>query len=197
MIAYLKGKTIFKTKNYIILQVGEVGYKVFLNERFFNQVQLNQAIEVYTHQHVREDALDLYGFESLEQLGFFESLLAISGIGPKSALSATSVAEVEEFKQYISRGDSTLLQQVSGIGKRTAERIVIELKDKIEFLPQSGRDKNSSQLTGQETQISADELDALMALGYSMTQAREALNRVDPSAKNSSQRIREALRNIG
>ncbi len=196
MISYLNGKIIHKTRNAVILRVGQVGYKVFLNEKFFQKLNLNDEVEVYTHTYVREDALDLYGFETLEQLSLFETLLAISGIGPKSALSATSIAGVGEFREYVSRGDSTLLQQVSGIGKKTAERIVIELRDKIGFLP-SGEEKTESEgQAGSAESITGDEIDALMALGYSMTQSRDALKKVNPEVKESGQRIKEALRNI-
>ncbi len=183
-----------KYSNYIILRVEGLGYKIFLNEKFYNNLREGQEIELYTHQYVREDALDLYGFETWEQLGFFETLLSISGIGPKSALSATSIAGVSEFKEYIARGDSALLQQVSGIGKKTAERIVVELRDKIGFLPASSEREEVK--SGEEGSASSEEIDALMALGYSLTQAREALKGVDPAVKDSGQRIREALKNI-
>lgn len=196
MISYLNGKVIRKSKNYIILSLGQVGYKVFVNEKFFTKLNSGDEVEVYTHTYVREDALDLYGFETLEQLSLFETLLAISGIGPKSALSATSIAGVGEFREYVSRGDSTLLQQVSGIGKKTAERIVVELRDKIGFLPQESGGTEPGGQAESAGNITSDEIDALMALGYSMTQARDALRRVDPSVKDSSQRIREALKNI-
>src|SRR6056297_2738304 len=185
MISYLKGEILHKYSNYIILRVEGLGYKIFLNEKFYNNLREGQEIELYTHQYVREDALDLYGFETWEQLGFFETLLSISGIGPKSALSATSIAGVSEFREYVSRGDSTLLQQVSGIGKKTAERIVIELRDKIGFLP-SGEEKTESEgQAGSAESITGDEIDALMALGYSMTQSRDALKKVNPEVKES------------
>jgi Holliday junction DNA helicase RuvA len=195
MIAYLNGKIINKSGNYIILRAGSIGYKVFINDKLFYGLNSGDEVEVYTHQYVREDSLDLYGFESLDQLDFFEVLLSISGIGPKSALKATSIARVDEFKEYISRGDSALLQQVPGIGKKTAEKVVVELRDKVGFLSQ--RSKDSKDSSGKnENNITSDEIDALIALGYSMVQAREALREVDPNIKDSSQRIREALKII-
>jgi len=195
MISYLKGTILHKGQNFLIVSTGDIGYKIFVNEKFFPRAEKGQEVELYTHQYVREDALDLYGFESWEQLNLFELLLSISGIGPKSALSATSVAEAAEFREYISRGDASLLTQVSGIGKRTADRIVVELRDKIGVLtPTAGSEQSSGGANG--AMISSDEIDALMALGYSMPQAREALKKVDPEIKDSGKRIREALRNI-
>ncbi|MCD4694584.1 Holliday junction branch migration protein RuvA [bacterium] len=194
MIAYLNGKIINKSGNYIILKAGSIGYKVFINDKFFYSLNSGEEIEVYTYQYVREDALDLYGFKSLDQLDFFEILLSISGIGPKSALKATAIARVDDFKEYISRGDSALLQQVPGIGKKTAEKVVVELRDKVGFLSSRSGDLKDSD--DSNNNITSDEIDALIALGYSMVQAREALREVDPAIKDSGQRIREALKNI-
>lgn len=195
MISYLQGKILHKGPGFLVITTGNIGYKVFVNEKLFPKTEKGQEIELYTHQYVREDALDLYGFDSWEQLNLFELLLSISGIGPKSALSATSIAEASEFREYISRGDSSLLTQVSGIGKRTADRIVVELRDKMGALSPSSESESATE-GGDGSSITSDEIDALMALGYSMTQAREALKKVDPEVKDSGQRIKEALRNI-
>ena len=196
MISYLQGTILYKGQGFLVVTTGNIGYKVFVNEKLFPKTEKGQEIELYTHQYVREDALDLYGFESWEQLNLFELLLSISGIGPKSALSATSIAEAGEFREYISRGDASLLTQVSGIGKRTADRIVVELRDKIGALTPSVEAEGSSVEGQGSSSITSDEIDALMALGYSMTQAREALKKVGSEIQDSGQRIKEALRNI-
>ena len=144
---------------------------------------------------MREDALDLYGFKSLEELEMFELLLSISGIGPKSALGVLAIASAADVKEAIANGDPSLLIKVSGIGKKTAERVVLELREKVMAQTMGGRQETAG--TGSGIMASGDEIDALMALGYSMVQAREALRGVDNSIKDSGERIKEALRGLG
>ncbi|OGF26435.1 Holliday junction DNA helicase RuvA [Candidatus Falkowbacteria bacterium RIFOXYB2_FULL_34_18] len=191
MISYLNGIIQNKRNNFVIINIGGVGYKVFVNEKLFSELKLGSEFEVYTYQHVREDALDLYGFRNLEELGMFELLLSISGIGPKSALGVLAVAAIQDIRDTIARGDSSLLVKVSGIGKKTAERVVLELRDKVGYLAVSG-------VAGTTCDISSsrDEIDALIALGYSLQQAREALQKVDSQITDSGERIREALKGI-
>jgi len=135
MISYLKGNIIYKNNNYLILDVVGVGYSIYLSEKLLQEVKINSAATFYIHQHVREDALDLYGFKNVEDLELFGMLLSVSGIGPKSALGVLSVASSQEVIQSIARGDSVLLTKVSGIGQKTAERLVLELKSKIIKFP--------------------------------------------------------------
>ena len=191
MISFLRGKIKNKNQGYIILDVRDVGYKVFVNETVYAELDIGQEAEFYVYQHVREDALSLFGFKSLDQLEMFELLLSISGIGPKSALGVLGIASTEDIKDSIARGDSSLLTKVSGIGKKTAERVVLDLREKV------GRVTHSEQHATNGGMIaSGDEIDALMALGYSMMQARDALRQVDSSVKDSGERIKAALRAI-
>jgi Holliday junction DNA helicase RuvA len=189
MVSYLKGKILNKGQGYIIVETNNVGYQVFVNPVMFADLDMGQEIEIYTHQYVREDALDLYGFKSLEDLEMFELLLSISGIGPKSALGVLSIASVGDIKDSISRGDSALLTKVSGIGRKTAERVVLELREKIGGLGLGTGNLESGSVSG-------DEIDALMALGYSMQQARDALRSVNPEIKDSGERIKSALKKL-
>jgi len=192
MISYLKGKILNKGQNFAIVEVGNVGYKVFLNPTALIKLETGKEAELYTHQYVREDALDLYGFKTPEELEFFELLLSISGVGPKSALGVLAIASVGNIKESISRGDPSLLTKVSGIGRKTAERVVLELREKIDGLAYQGKQK-----AGDGAAVSGEEIDALMALGYSMSQAREALRQVDKKIKDSGERIRQALKKMG
>lgn len=187
MVSYLHGQILNKNNNFVIVKVGDIGYKVFVNTSMYADFKIGQTVEIYTHQHVREDALDLYGFKNLEELEMFELLLSISGIGPKTALGVLAVGNVSEIKESIAQGDSSLLTKVSGIGKKTAERVVLELREKVGYLDIK---KGGNSLAG-------DEIDALMALGYSMQQAREALKSVSPDIKESGKRIKEALKGLG
>lgn len=192
MISFLAGKILNKGQNYVIIKAGDIGYQIFVNQALYADLEINQDIEIYTHQYVREDALDLYGFRNIEELEMFELLLSISGIGPKSALGVLAIARVENIKESIASGDPSLLTKVSGIGRKTAERVVLELREKIGNLKvETGNLKSGA------GSASGDEIDALMALGYSMTQARDALRAVDPKIKDSGERIKEALKMVG
>ena len=186
MIAYLKGKILNKDEGFVIVDVHDVGYKVFVSLGFYVDINPGQEVEFFIHQHVREDALSLYGFRTLDELKMFELLISISGIGPKSALGVLAIASVNDIKETIASGDPSLLIKVSGIGKKTAERVVLELRGKVGVL--------LSEKTAMS--INSDEIDALVALGYSLQQARDALKKVDPSIKDSGARIREALKGI-
>lgn len=191
MIAFLSGKILNKGKGYIILRAGDVGYKIFINSVMYVEMDIGQASELYIHQHVREDSVDLFGFKSLRELEMFEMLLSISGVGPKSALGILSIANVDEIRETISRGDPSLLIKVSGIGRKTAERVVLELREKV------GEFTVGTKSDGRNMLTNSDEIDALMALGYSLGQAREALNKVESSVKDSGERIRQALKQLG
>ncbi|MDD2257800.1 MAG: Holliday junction branch migration protein RuvA [Patescibacteria group bacterium] len=187
MIAYLEGQVIDKTETYFILETGGVGYQVFAGENFLATVKKGQRQIVFVHHRVREEASDLYGFARLSDLELFELLISVSGVGPKSALAVLSLASAEDVKTAIIHGDASLLTKVSGIGKKTAERLILELKNKI--LKISPESKNDSDFTGLN-----DELDALLSLGYSVNDARLALNQVGPEFSSTAMRLKAALR---
>jgi Holliday junction DNA helicase RuvA len=192
MIAFLKGRVIAKRKNYFVIETAGVGYQVFVGPTIYAEFATTAQVEFYLHDHIKEDARDLYGFKSLDELEMFELLLSISGVGPKSALGIMAIADVEELKASIASGDAAILTKVSGVGKKTAERIVLELREKIATINFSFAGSSAS---GQAT-VASDEIDALMALGYSLQQAREALKQVNPAVTKSGERIREALKSL-
>ncbi len=189
MIAYLHGTIKDKGLNYAIVEVSGVGYQVFLPEGIHSEVRKGQDFETYIHHIVREEASDLYGFRNLEELGFFQSLLSVSGVGPKSALGIMSAASLDDVREAVARGDASLLTKVSGIGKKTAERLVLELKGKVA--------KSIAGLSLSSGTSFGDDLDALMALGYSLSEAREALSQVPPAVTDGAQRVKEALKAMG
>jgi len=191
VISYLKGKIKNKGNGFAIIEINNIGYKVFVASLLYADLTIGQEFEFYIHQQVREDALNLYGFRRMEELELFELLIDISGIGPKSALAIMSIATVSDIKESIVRGDPALLTKVSGIGKKTADRVVLELREKISKLSLTDDKLNRGNLG------SSDEIDALMALGYSLSQARDALNGVDAKTKDSGERIRQALKKMG
>lgn len=186
MIGHLEGKVVFKGERHVVLDVGGVGYKVFATAETQKKFELEGTARLWTHLHVKEDALELYGFLYQSELEFFELLISISGIGPKSALGVLSLAPVETLRRAISSGDTSYLTRISGIGRKTAEKIVLELKDKLGF--------GKNFYVSDEMKEDADILDALVSLGYSQRDARGMIQKIPKDVKGREKRIREALK---
>lgn len=192
MLSYIKGKLIHKNNSFAIVVVHEsLGYQIFSPENLLATLKVNEEVEFYLHHQVREDQNDLYGFKNIPDLELFQMLISVSGVGPKSALAVLALADSKDIKEAIIRGDAALLTKVSGIGKKTAERLVLELKNKVMKLS-SGIAFTESPLNTS----SGDEIDALMTLGYSLPEAREALNRVPEEITKSSERVKFALKKM-
>lgn len=188
MIATLKGTVELLRDTYVIVDVSGVGYKVFLSQYTMGKIAGSGSVMLYTHTYVREDSLSLYGFLALEELEMFEMLISISGIGPKAGMSILSIAEPKTIRNAIANEDPSILTKVSGVGKKTAERVILELRSKIGQLP--AHEKH-------EVSADTDALDALMVMGYSVTQAREALKQVPAETKDVAQRVTAALKILG
>ena len=189
MIGYLSGTVKAVRKNYIILATDYVGYKVFVIPQILLAMDPGKKLSLYIYTHVREDQLALYGFPTLSELEFFELLLTVSGIGPKMAASIMSLADLGVIKSGILQGDAEVFTKVSGIGRKTAERLIIELRGKSE--PDS-----SAPETTFVSQEEADVVDVLEALGYSKVEARDALKQIPATVTDSQEKIREALRSL-
>ncbi|MFW0838123.1 MAG: Holliday junction branch migration protein RuvA [Candidatus Komeilibacteria bacterium] len=190
MITYLQGTVKLKTDKYFLLLVNNIGYQVFSSETLLAGLIIDQEMTVYTHQYVKEDALDLYGFGTLAELEFFQHLINISGVGPKSALAVLSLAKLDDIKKAIYRGDPTLLKKVSGIGQKTAERIVVELKNKITALATDSGSLTDANGANEEL------ISALEALGYNMTQIRPALQHLPTDLPDIAHQVKAALKII-
>ena len=201
MIAQLEGKIVGIRGNAVVLavggpassaegatQAGWVGYKVLVSTYTIGKVAGLEQVLFHIHTHVREDQLALYGFLNEEELTMFELLISISGIGPKVALSILSIADVKTICTAIVNKDPSILTRVSGVGKKTAERVIIELQNKVDAV---NIEDQASALSGQDT------IEALTSLGYSVTEAREALKLVPDDITDVSKRIRQALKNLG
>ncbi|HNW71415.1 MAG TPA: Holliday junction branch migration protein RuvA [Candidatus Paceibacterota bacterium] len=182
MIGSIKGKITFKKDKFIIVETGGIGYKINISPDTLLKIQKVDEIFFWTHVHIKEDAEDIYGFLDYQELEFFEMLLAVSGIGPRSALTILGIAQIETLKKAIGTGDISYLTKISGIGKKTAEKIVLELRDKI------GKENMDGSL-----QEELDAMEALKTLGYSQSQAREALKKI-PSNMDTNKKIKEALK---
>lgn len=186
MIGSLKGKIKLKTDKFLILETNGVGYKIYASpETLIEAGKEKEEVSLWTHTHVREDTLELYGFSDRKELEFFEMLINIPGIGPRSALGILGIAGPETLQKAISSGDTAYLTKVSGIGRKTAEKIVLELKEKM------GASTEDESLKGE-----MDALEALKSLGYSQKEAREALKKVS-SELTMNAKIKEALKVLG
>jgi Holliday junction DNA helicase RuvA len=183
MIGHLKGTIIHQDIKSVILDVAGVGYKIHTNTALLDDSK-TKIVEFWTYLAVRETALDLYGFTTKDELEFFELLITVSGIGPKSAMGILSIASVNNLRNAIASGDTSHLTKVSGIGKKNAEKIVIELKDKLgEFGIDSGLSMSGE----------IDALEALRALGYGEREAREALKKVS-DISDTGEKVKKALK---
>lgn len=192
MIGSIKGKIVLKTEKFLILETAGVGYKINVSPDTLSKIKkISDETMLWTHTHVREDALDLYGFLDYPELEFFEMLISVSGIGPKGALAILGVTSIETLRKAISTGDTSYLTKISGIGKKTAEKIIIELRDKV--------GNKVSEKGGISLQNELDTLEALKSLGYSQNEAREALKKVTEKTPDidTSTKIREALKILG
>lgn len=187
MISYLQGKIIFKKDKFIILEVNNIGYKVFISRStFYKLSEIGQTIKLFCFQNVKEEALDLYGFLTFDELDFFEALNDIRGIGPKAALEISSVGPLDRIKERVLAQDEKIFEGISGIGRKKAMTIILELTGKIKML-------NSS-----KSKRPADEAeDALSNLGFSRQQAKDALKQVPENIKNTEERIKQALKGLG
>lgn len=190
MIGHIEGKIIYIDEKYIVVSAHGVGYKLFVSPENINGTNIGDQASFFTYMAVRENSLDLYGFKDIEEKDFFELLLDVSGIGPKSALSILSIASIDTLKQAIATGDTGYLNKVSGIGRKTAEKIVIELRDKMKAHKKDG-DMPSS-LRGE-----SDVIEALKTLGYSQNEARDVMKQIPASIEGTNARIKEALKILG
>jgi len=187
MISFISGKIISKEKNSLVVLLGSgMGYEVKVTPEVFLSNALGEEIKLFTYLQVREDAQELYGMETAEELSFFKLLVGVSGVGPKSALHFLALGPIAEIKEAIRNGDIGYLTKVSGIGRKIAERILVELRDKI-------TKSDAGFKAGARGDKLADVIDALLSMGYSLPEAREAA-RAAGEAENSSKVLKEALK---
>lgn len=187
MIYSLEGKLIEKRKDFIVLEINGVAFKLFTHSRLIDFLpSVSTKIKLFTYLYVRDNIIELYGFENEEELKFFELLNSISGVGPKSALAILEISQPNDLAAAIKESRLDLLTRASGIGKKTAERIILELKNKIEFKESEARIK--------KIESDADLVEILVNLGYSSKQARAVLLKIDNKIVKLEDRLKEALK---
>ena len=187
MISYLEGKILEKGEKFFTINVNGTGYKIFSHTGVLEKIpEVGRDAKVWTHLYVREDALDLYGFLDRDELEFFEILISISGIGPRSALGILEVAPVISLKQAIVSEDETFFTKVSGIGRKTAQRLILELKSKLV--------KSVSPVKGSDSEQMGEALEALVSLGYNQRDARRSLQEIPKDINGVEAKVKAALK---
>lgn len=187
MISTLRGRIVAKGESDVIVDVGGIGFKVFVPTSLLDGLGgIGQEVSLFTHLHVRENELALYGFGAPEQLRLFELLLGVSGIGPRVAVKIVSIMSVESLREAIARGDAAMLTRIPGIGKKTAERVMVDLKDKL------GVDLGFVSYPTL-THADAEVISALTSLGYSVNEAQAALRSLPKGDFPLEEKVRLAL----
>lgn len=184
MISYIKGIITYKQEEYIFVETNNIGYEVFVPKSIVAELPgIDQEVKIFTYLYVREDVMRLYGFLSMEDLQVFKELITVSGIGPKGALSILATLTPDSLRVAVITNNVELISSVKGIGKKTAGKLVIELKDKLEKL------SLDEVMSGEEVQVTSaaesknieEALEALVALGYKAYEVNKALRHVDAS----------------
>lgn len=189
MIAHIAGVVAEKFAGSVIVDVAGIGYEIAVPLGDFESVALDEKVKFYTYHHVREQAEELFGFSSLAAKKLFELLITVQGVGPKAALAILSLGSAENVRNAIANSDSGFVTKASGVGKKTAERVVVDLADKV-GLPTHYEKAGTVQT---ELNTSDEAVEALIALGYTLADATKALENVDLKLSTSA-RVREALK---
>jgi Holliday junction DNA helicase RuvA len=189
MIGYVEGRVVNKSAQTATVLTDGVGYEVYLSESQLTKLAMGDSVTLYIHTHVREDMISLFGFEAPGDLEFFKMLLSVSGIGPKVALSIIASAPVPKLKSSISAGDSSLLSAVSGVGRKTAEKAVIELKNKLGYI---GSGYSASE-GGEVDEI----IEALSGLGFQKSEVVEGIKKIPDEVNGVDEKIKYLVKNLG
>ncbi len=194
MIAYLKGKIKYQTPNWLILDVGGVGYKIYVkaqmsplsaDPRVAEKIKIGDEADFYIYHHIREDRNELYGFLTIEELNIFELLLEVNGVGPKMAMNILSGAAIEKIKNAIISGDAVFFTSISGVGKKLAGKIILELKNK---LGDGGYDAL------QNTESYSELIDAMISLGYKKHEIYKLISQLPDNLKTTQEKIKWMLK---
>ncbi len=181
MIFFLKGKVINKGDDFLILETGNIGYQVFVSQSLLEKIKINENLKIFTYLYLREETQELYGFKTVEELEFFKRLLAISGVGPKIAQGILSIGSVSEIKKAIQEGKVDFLAKVQGVGRKTAQKIIVDLAGKIEeTLKPKILDKKL--------------ISALLKLGYQKNEINEIISQIPSEIKETKERLKYALK---
>lgn len=184
MIITLKGSVAVKKPAFVVIDVGGIGHQVFMGPSTVGALKIGEIVQIWTHEHLREDIRELYGFRTEREHALFLELLDVSGVGPKMALNILSLGAPEDIERHIEHGDVAWLSRVPGVGKKTAQKIILELKGKLAEEGEGDREEE-------------EVLVALTGLGYTREAAREAVRETAREGAPVEDRLRDALRRLG
>lgn len=187
MIYFINGKVYVKEKDFFVINANDIGFKIFAHKKILDSLKIGNEYLIFTYFHLKENAVELYGFLEEKELSFFEILNSVSGVGPKSALSILEKNDIKTLSLAIKNNKIEFLTRASGIGQKTAERIILELKNKIDL----EGNQDASHLDSD-----ADIIEALTNLGYSKQRAKEAVSKVDSEIQGFEERFKHALKNL-
>lgn len=199
MINYIKGKIVKKGVNSIIIDNNDIGYNVNTSLSTLNKLSEGEVTSVFTYLYVREDLMTLYGFCTSEEIELFKKLISVNGIGPKAALSFLSTYEVNVLKMHIIKEDVKAISKVSGVGKKTAQKVILELKDKLDFIEEILEDNNDNNciiVDNNKDSKYDDVLNALISFGFTNVESKKVLDKMNLDDKSEDEIIKEALKNI-
>ena len=198
MISYIKGKLEIKAKDYIVVDVGGIGYKIFMSETAINELEKGKEVKVFTYMRVREDDISLYGFLNNEELVTFELLISVGGVGAKSAITILSNITPSKFALAVITNDVNTLKKLPGIGAKTAARIILELKDKMKTEQSIEGSKNEKIKEAIVLDNKAnDAVEALCVLGYTRKDVEKVLSNIDTNKLTVEEIIKQGLKYLG
>ena len=205
MLAYIKGTLEMKMTGYIVIDIGGLGYKVFMSDSGIEKLgNIGETVKVHTYYRVREDDISIYGFNTLEELKMFELLISVSGVGAKTALAMLAVCEPTDFALAVITEDIKTLTQIPGIGAKSAQRIVLELKDKIkkeqqiqELTEAAKGIKTKVEIAMENNQKVEEAIAALQVLGYNKKEIEKAFEKLDKEELSTEDLIRKGLSALG
>lgn len=200
MISYIRGELAFVEKEKVIVDVGGVGYGIFMPEASMGLLpQTGNEVKLHTYLNVREDAMQLFGFLTRDDLEVFKLLIGVSGIGPKGGLSILSKMTADDLRFAVLSGDAKAISKAPGIGKKTAEKVIIELKDKLDVEELTGgffRESTEAPLESGESEVQSEAVQALVALGYGSTESLKAVRKVNQANLTVEEVLKQALKNL-
>lgn len=206
MLAYIKGTIEMKMTGYIVIDVNGLGYKVFMTDSGIERIgNIGDKVKVHTYYKVREDDISIYGFNSLEELKMFELLISVSGVGAKTAITMLSSCEPTDFAIAVISEDVNTLKKIPGVGAKSAQRIILELKDKIKKEQQiqeltraiKGNEKTKTEIIMENTQKIDESIAALQVLGYNKKEIQKAFEKLDTKEMSTEDLIRKGLSLLG
>lgn len=194
MFSYIKGEVKIKANNFIAIDVNKIGFKIFMTEKEIQQIEIGDIVKVYTYMRVKEDDISLFGFLSNDELTMFELLISVGGIGAKSATQILSNIEPTDFALSVITEDVSKLKKLPGIGAKTAQRIILELKDKIKTNEAITNEESETRVVS--SQNVQDAIDALQVLGYNRKSIQKAFEKIVSNDKSVEELIKEGLKEL-